>query len=98
MPAGFARQTITRDFERPNTSYINKALEQWIRRINYEGNSQNVVERNVSGNVVIFRNKVDIFLTANASVKPKDQQGLKKRKKIMPYNLTYNFKWLFMGI
>ena len=31
--------------------------------------------------MVIFRNKVDIFLTANASVKPKDQQGLKKRKK-----------------
>lgn len=46
-----------------------------------EGNSQNVVEWNVGGNVVIFRNKVDIFLTANASVKPKDQQGLKKRKK-----------------
>ena len=31
--------------------------------------------------MVIFRNKVDIFLTAYASVKPKDQQGLKKRKK-----------------
>ena len=49
--------------------------------------------------MVIFRNKVDIFLTANASVKPKDQQGLKKRKKkIMPHNLTHNFKWLFVGI
>ena len=89
---------MTRDFEGPNTSYINKALEQWIHRINSEGNSQDVVERNVGGNVVIFRNKVDIFLTANASVKPKDQQGLNKRTKIMPYNLTYNFKWLFVGI
>ena len=48
--------------------------------------------------MVIFRNKVDIFLTANASVKPKDQQGLKKRKKIMPYNLTHNFKRLFVDI
>ena len=31
--------------------------------------------------MVIFRNKVDIFLTANASVKPKDQQRLNKNKK-----------------
>lgn len=48
--------------------------------------------------MVIFGNEVDIFLTANASMKPKDQQRLKKTKKIMPYNLTYNFKWLFVGI
>ena len=54
------------------TVYYIKGCEHTreMRKIN-TGNLQNIVEWNVGSHMIVFRDKVDILLTANTSMEPK---------------------------